>query len=357
MGHFRYRARGAASVEAAISMLLIVPVFLYALFLDDLLRYAGDLQEAVTSTPWDFTGQDYTRTGTRGLGKVEGSAPPGGQTAVQWQARLMFCDHESSGDSYEKGQDCGAQDHHAGKALSGHVCWLNAGARQVTCEPVQTDVGLLKEGQFRQYQAVFGTAGGMYECHARSVVENYLMPKSFLQRFSKVDLAKKNWKSQGSDYHENATQGTDETAYFLEAQHFSLVTDPWALNGDLKAPNPGDTLAVRPGDKRGELYERVNHVYTRSPAFAALAAADALFRTAASEQELLAPGAKPDDPLDPNVSLQKTRSVPPTQAIQEEKRSVHYFATPWKDWSRDAYEKTAHKRGAYYLGCKNPEAC
>ncbi|HEY0093945.1 MAG TPA: hypothetical protein VGB96_06455, partial [Archangium sp.] len=54
-------ARGAAAVEMALSMLVFVPIFLYALFLDDLLRYSLDAQEAALSTVWDFTVQDYSR--------------------------------------------------------------------------------------------------------------------------------------------------------------------------------------------------------------------------------------------------------------------------------------------------------
>jgi hypothetical protein len=337
-------------------MLLIVPAFLYALFLDDLLRYAGDLQEAVTSTPWDFIGQDYTLQEPRGLDHQPGSAPVGGGTRVQRHARQMFCDHESSGDSYDRGKDCDAQDHHEGKALSGHICWLNPGAHQVTCDPVQKDVGLLKDKQFQQYHATFSTAGGLYDCHAKSIVENYLLPKSFLQEFSKVELSKKNWKSSGTNYHANAIEGASDTAYYLEEQHFSLVTDSWAVNSKPDNAGTKDALAVRPDDKKGLLFERVKHVYERDPVFPAFKAAEALFRAETVSQGLLA-SYKPDDPLTPSVSLQKVQDGAPTQRIREENRSRKYFATPWKDWSRDAHEKTGKNRGKYYLGCKTPEGC
>ncbi len=356
MRHFPNRERGAASVEAALSMLLIIPVFMYALFLDDLLRYAGDLQEAVTSTPWDFIGQDYTRHGTRGMEEAPGTAPPGGKTRVQRQARLMFCDHESSGDSYDQGQDCGAQDHHEGKALSGHICWLNSGAQQVTCNPVRQEVGLLEDSRFQKYQAEFSKEGGLYECHAQSIVENYLLPKRFLQEFSQVELTKKNWKSEGTDYHANATRGDDATAYYLEKQHFSLVTDSWALNSEPQETGTRDTLAVRPDAKRGRLFDRVKHVYTQDPVFPAFETAIALFRAAAVEQQLLAPG-EPDDPRVPSVSLQESNAPAPEQAISEEGHSRRYFATPWKDWSRDSHERAGLSRGAYYMGCRTPEGC
>ncbi|KFE68959.1 hypothetical protein [Hyalangium minutum] len=337
-------------------MIIIVPAFLYALFLDDLLRYAGDLQEAVLSTPWDLIGQNYEEpSGRKGSGGSDASKRI--QAVVQHQARLMFCDHESSGDSYNHGQDCDAQDHHAGRALSGHVCWLNPEAEQVTCDPVRTEVGLLQTPAFRKYQDAFGQAGGLYECHGKEVVENYLMPQSFLQQFSHVDLAKKNWKADGSDYHGNAKAGTGTTAYYLEKQHFALVTDSWALNGDLKASNPGDTLAVRPDDNEGALQERVSLVYTVLPEAQRFLDEDKLFSQVANDQQLLASHLPPQERKTARVSLQKTRMAVPTQRIQEENRASPYFATPWKDGSRDAYEKTGKNRGAYYMGCKTVEGC
>ncbi|NTX57583.1 hypothetical protein HR086_40425, partial [Myxococcus sp. CA039A] len=56
----RHRAaRGAAAVETALCMLVIIPVFMYALFLDDLLRHTLDSQETALSTVWDYAVQDY----------------------------------------------------------------------------------------------------------------------------------------------------------------------------------------------------------------------------------------------------------------------------------------------------------
>lgn len=356
MWHSLRRQRGAASVEAAISMLIIVPAFLYALFLDDLLRYAGDLQEAVTSTPWDLIGQNYEKPS--GRRNTAGAATQSTiATVVQHQARLMFCDHESSGDSYNQGQDCDEQTHHEGRALSGHVCWINPQAEQVTCDPVKAEVGLLNNKVFQGYHGSFSPAGGLYECHGKEVVENYLMPQSFLQEFSHVALAKKNWKADGKDYHSNAEAGTGATAYYLEKQHFALITDSWALNGDLKASNPGDTLAIRPDDTEGALQERVDYVFKKVPLYQPFLEQDKQFSGEANDHELLADRTPPLDRRTARVSLQKTRMAAPTQDIQEEAGPAHYFATPWKDGSRDAYERTGKNRGEYYMGCKTVEGC
>src|SRR3954468_21669295 len=90
------KQRGAAMVELAISMLLIIPVFMYVLFLDDLLRFRLDQQEATVTTLWDYTIQNYDQAIP-----TEGSStqPAGNQSAVQKYARNTYCDHEGALDS------------------------------------------------------------------------------------------------------------------------------------------------------------------------------------------------------------------------------------------------------------------
>jgi hypothetical protein len=356
----RHSQRGAASVEAAISMLIIIPAFMYSLFLDDLLRYAADLQEAVVSTPWDFSGQNFTQPGSRGLGSYRPKSEPyGGETLVQNQARLMFCDHESSGDTYsaDADQDCNSQDHHVGKALSGHVCWLNKNAEQITCEPVQTNIGALGDPVYSAYKGRFGNTGGLYECYGKEVVENYLLPKSFLQEFAgDTKMTKKNWKAAGTDIHGNAEKGDNDTAYYLEQQRFAVLTDPWAVNeipsADGNEKESQLDLAVAPGTKSGPLYDRVNLVYQRNLLYAPMAGSVGNFMMTAG-QKLLSPGALAlgDSPLTPNVSLTKAGTRPPEQSIRQDKSTASYYSTPWQDWNSDPYKATNSARGKYYMGC------
>ena len=329
--------RGAASVEAAISMIIIIPIFMYALFLDDLLRYAADVTEAVTSTPWDFTGQDYMAGGDKA-------------SEVQGMARLMFCDHESSGDSYNQGQDCDATDHHDERAFVGHVCWLNDEnkAEQVTCTQADRNAGKVGVGSIDQFTDQFGASGGLYSCYAKAVVENYLLPKSFLQEFSNVDLSKENWKGKG-DIHGNAKAGTDDTAYFLAQQDFAIITDTLALN------DRAASVAVSPDTKSGVMYERVENIYTDAQGFDRFRTDYTTFKTALDGQNLLMPGVG-DDPLTPNVALPEAGQH--TQAIESDQGgSKDFFATPWQDGSSNNHEKTYQARGSYYMGCKNPESC
>jgi len=356
--------RGAASVEAAVSMLIIVPTFLYALFLDDLLRYAGDLQETVVSTPWDFTTQDYTRPDDLGLGHYPAYAPAGGAQVVQRNARLMFCDHESSGDSYNRGLDCKEETHHKGKALSGHVCWLTPGAHQITCDAAKKDVGDLANSRsgvvtdrtFATYKQSFGNNGGLYACHALSAVENYLLPKSFLPEFSKEPLAKKNWLRAGDSIHGNARKGDRETAYYFTEQRFALVTDPWALN-ERVIDKKKASVAVSPGTKSGPLHDRVEHVYKTTLLYSPMlgSTADLLQKTLSQKLLLFSPVAT--EVVSPNVSLSEGELPQPIQKIKQDKDKHAYFSTPWRDGASNAYERTAQARGRYYMGCQRQEGC
>lgn len=357
--------RGAASVETAICMLVIIPVFLYSLFLDDLLRYSLDVQEAAISTVWDLTVQDYSTKGDPGT--------------VQRHARLMYCDHESGKDRYDattgdgKYSDCEDTDHH--KALSAHVCWLNDNAEQVTCEGPDKSVGDVNaDGLYNAYHSEF-TNGGMYRCRAKAVVENYLLPKSFLPEFSDDDgeehnLTKKRWTG---DVHENSTKGKggwEGDAYYIKEQHLAILTDTWALT---------DAVNIEPGQKDtgNALYQRVANVYQnpQNIGFTEMNAQASNFFSTAMNNNLLSPALvgglvapwpgsreiggilKPDDPRQPNISIKAANGAPTQTIDQGSEGSGTYFNSEWRDWDNDRTRKSYDKRGAYYMGCKNPEEC
>jgi hypothetical protein len=370
---FRRHPRGAAAVEMSICMLVIVPVFLYALFLDDLLRYSLDAQEAALSTAWDFAVQDYSRS----LVKTEGaSKPPGGLTVVQNQARLMFCDHESGIDSYQLGsytdengapvskyRDCEETGHH--QALAAHICWINDNARQVTCEETDTSAAQLGDALHTSFQNKF-TRGGLIRCSARAVVENYLLPKRFLQEFSKQDLTKNQWKGTGQAIHNNSKQGDVSNAYFLAEQRLAILTDTWALTTPANVRpddryDPSSRKPQPPPTERGperDLHSQVHHVYTTVDPYRYLDRHAELFFKQAESGQLLSPDAKKqDDPRQPRLAIAPVNGGEPVEKIQQAKGAATYFNTEWRDWERDPYQQTYERRRAGYLGCKLGEGC
>lgn len=363
--------RGAAAVEMSISMLIFVPVFLYALFLDDLLRYSLDAQETALSTVWDFTVQDYA---IRQL-PVEMKSPGGGNTRVQKQARHMFCDHESGIDSfqqktyqgadgktYQNLPDCEETDHH--KALAAHVCWINSQAKQVTCEKAEAMAASVGDGLQRTFQAEF-TRGGLIRCEARAVVENYLLPEQFLSQFAKEELVNKQWEGEGDEIHQNSKKGTLQNAYFLKKQQLAILTDTWALTRP-EDVRPGAAASEEKSEDRTnppnpprKLREMVEHVYQKNNGFTGPGGVGKTaneFLSQASNAELL-DGSKPDDPTKPNLAISPYRGAPPTEKIKQESGNASYFNTEWEDWERNQTPKTAERRHAGYLGCAPNVGC
>lgn len=353
------RARGAAAVELALSMIVFIPVFMYAIFLDDLLRYSLDVQEATVSTVWDFTVQDYTKP----LRKESTVADhPGGLSAVQKYARLMYCDHESGKNDYEgmitgsdgnmTYTDCEGTDHH--KALVAHVCWINPKAQQVTCDEPDSSAGSIStDPLYGRYQNSF-TNGGLIRCVAKAVVENYLLPEEFLPEFSKKKLTRENWKDKGGNVHSNAKEGDSSNAYYIKEQKLAIITDTWALTRDAK---------IEPGTKSGEFYDRVANVY-QNPAnggYTNVVSKSTDFLTSATEELLssavMADGILGDLPARPNVAISPQTGGEPTQEISQEMSKKKYFNTEWKDWDKNTNEKTYNARGNWYLGCKQDQKC
>lgn len=359
------RPLGAAAVEMSICMLVIVPVFLYALFLDDLLRHSLDAQEAALSTAWDFSVQDYSEP----LTKAGGGNPPGGSTTVQHHARLMFCDHESGIDSYQRRsytgadgkpvsryRDCEETNHH--QALGAHVCWINSDAKQVTCEEADNSVAHVGDALHSSFQDAF-THGGLIRCSARAVVENYLLPKSFLQEFSKKELTRHQWKGAGQAIHDNSREGNSSNAYFLAEQRLAILTDTWALTQPANI-RPDDRYLPTPTGSRPErnLHEQVRHVYKRAGPYRDLWRYTEAFFSLAESSEVLSRYAKfQHDPRAPRLAISPVNGGEPVEKIQQANSSATYFNTEWRDWERDYTRLTYERRGTGYLGCKLGEGC
>ncbi|MBZ4415126.1 hypothetical protein K8638_01375 [Myxococcus sp. RHST-1-4] len=338
-------------------MLVLIPVFLYALFLDDLLRHVLDAQEAALSTIWDYTVQDYAK-------QPQGEAFAGFGN-VQGHVRQMYCDHESGIDSYEEGEagECGSLENHHHELVS-HACWLNPGSEQVQCT-LSRDVGELGVSQHQSYMDEFGK-GGLIRCTARLGVQNYLLQRKVFAQFSKVDLARDK-KDRGSGIHANAQGGTYEDdakgvagdVYLLPWERSSIVTDTWALT---------EHADIRPGTAQGELYDRVLQQYEHqdNPGFTQMQSEAVNFVQEAIQDELLAPSlaitdSTPpgDDPRKPSIAIKPhlEGEPAPEETITQQGSSQNYFNSEWQDWDQDNNKESYQQRGNWYMGCNQEETC
>ncbi|RMG19751.1 MAG: hypothetical protein D6729_04480 [Deltaproteobacteria bacterium] len=320
-------------VETAISMIIIVPVILYSLYLYDALSYKLDLQEAITGAAWDFTTRDYQAESTSAI-----------QGSVQRNNRLTWCDHTSAYDSYDRNYDCENEGHH--KAVAAHACWLGDGAKQVTCSIDTGYANYYLQPAITGFHGRF-THGGFVTCDARLSVANYLVPQEFLQQFHGDHKLFERDQLSGS-VHDASASGN---VLVLEGQPFGLLVDTWALNRDGNNP-----WQISPDQKRGEIYDRVNTIYQRNLGYVTTVAASADFFATAYSKDLLNPAfplLMGDNPLTPNISIRK--GLPGDQTIRQEGRNAKYFSYPWKDWARDPYLRSSQARGNNYMGNKRPE--
>lgn len=343
-------ARGAAAVETALCMLVIIPVFMYAIFLDDLLRHMLDAQETVLSTVWDYAVSDYAA-------KPEGGEAFAGFGQTQGLARQMYCDHESGVDSYKANPpECDLRSMHHHQELVAHACWMHPEAQQVECTVSQNAVGSYGVTLHAAYMSQFNR-GGLIRCSARSGVQNYLLPTTFLQEFSQVDLAKEHMEG---DVHDNAEKKGDRSkdTYYLPKEHIALVTDTWALT-KRQSFEPGESQK-----EEGDLYARVAQVYTNgeNSGYTQMQAAAQTLVTQAISNKLLSPtlalaGARPgDDPTRVSMSI-KPQNGAPTQLINQGLGAGTYFNNEWRDWEANNNEKTKQKRGDFYMGCQKAGQC
>jgi hypothetical protein len=224
VNRLRRARRGQAMVELAISMLVIVPVIMYILFIDDLLRAKLDLEEAVMTAPWEYARVDFEK----------GAAGNGVRSAI----RLSWCDHTTAYNSYNRTYDCDNTIHHV--ALTAHECWLTAGAKQVTCS-VDKDFGKL-DGLLTAGTAHDNwTKGGLVRCSARLGVINYYLPMKLFEEFTEEQITRAE-KMHGSP-HAAAKSVTVESHYLLEEQQAGLLVDTWKLEDmpqRMSTPGSGD---------------------------------------------------------------------------------------------------------------------
>lgn len=353
----RKNQRGAAMVELAISMLLIIPIFLYVLFLDDLLKFRLDQQEAVSSTLWDYSIQNYDQAlPTEGTA----AADKGNLTQVQKYARNTYCDHEGgidsngtqlitetdkNGNSHQSYVDCGgstSSDHHKGN-LSAHACWLGSG-EQVTCDQPLKDVGVV--GAASDYAGEF-QKGGMYRCEGKLEVLNNLIPQQFFNdSFSKVDMSKKNWQGKNGDQaHQNGNSADGSNSYIFKPSEFALVTDTWALT-EKQNINPEQGGKMK---DRAEFAQQKNGGLVKTMYFAAKGMTYAYAAQALSKQAVIV---NPNTILNVNVSIHA--NDPPTHSVKQDTGSRSYYDSPFMDWSGNPTQQTYNNRGNAYMGCPNP---
>lgn len=209
----RSSKRGTATVELAVLMIVLIPTILYTMYLEDLLIFKFDLEETVTSTPWDFANADYRKNDTDAI-----------TGTVRQSAMQTFWDHTSAWNSYEDpNYDAKETIHH--QDMAAHQCWLAQGGQEIQCE-VDKMTGMLIEPTFN-----FKNKGGLAHCNAILGVQNYFLPNKFFEWWGKVSITgdgnqkmKRHTAGQGEIHNEARND-----PYLYPKLTFGVVHDTWAL--------------------------------------------------------------------------------------------------------------------------------
>lgn len=233
--------RGQAAVEMAVTMIVLIPIIFYSLFLEDLLVFHLEWQEAIVVSPWEPSFIDY----------VEKKNPS--IMAMRYN-RVAYCDHTVANDTFNATTDCDDAKHHV--AMTAHQCWLGGG-KQVTCGK---DTSIGKDIQTDYYDKFNG--GGLVHCTARLNVSNWFIINRF-RNFGKELVESDRERHQDSeDKHTVGKSTTESTGWVFGGQgesggassggeagddgaeedtpastggrntddYFSVLHDPWAVN-------------------------------------------------------------------------------------------------------------------------------
>ncbi len=256
MTTFRTRKpRGGAAVETAVMLIALIPLIMCSFYLQDLLFYHLDQDEGVYSSTWDFLSFDYRHIGEKDAYKGDPNPHAAADAKnipsyVTKANRFTYGDHTSAYNNYGS-EDMDSYQHH--QALAAHECWLaneNGGAadnqgQQITCWSVSNntiDIGN-PSPIYPNNIALGALTGNVYACRGRLGVENYFLPKKFLNFGKKnkagnvgltPDLDSGEMKRYDVPTGSGATTTIHDNAkndsYLLPEGVFRVMHDSWALN-------------------------------------------------------------------------------------------------------------------------------
>lgn len=154
----KHRARGQAASELAVMGVVLVPIFFYAVSLQDLLLYKLDAYETITSSPWDGQVQNYqTERHTERSDLYQG------------ENQSTWADHTSA-------DRTGPADNHEGS-----IAVMPSWSKPLDCK--MSDVGIAEKGDATQafYPLWRRGGGGSYlTCEAEKYVRHKFIPYRFL---------------------------------------------------------------------------------------------------------------------------------------------------------------------------------
>jgi hypothetical protein len=375
MRTYRSRSnRGQAAVELSLLGILIIPTFLYIIFLDDLLRYKQDQQEAMVAAGWDFTTLNWDHQTLQNpeyylpnKGTPANQADSRHESHVSFYNRMAYSDHTAATPRFDDPTADLSEKHHLG--VGAHQCWLVGETKnnQVTCTQVDVNIAAnftvdgTVNGRTRLRDFVSQGTGGLYQCKGRVGVVNNFLPSGVLF-FSKEELSSRKFHGKFSDSGSIDFDGKNTHSYrkSAEAYHFpfdtfAVVTHPWAMT-DQEDVSPTNSPRLPATTSGVPLYDRVVQIYNSVGPIAAIGSAT-IYPVKAIQQQLISPAVIIDQAtpvssgdlmLTPEVAFRK--AYDPT--VNGYQGGTFYSSQYWDFQSNDV-RTHYNNRGTWYLGNKN----
>jgi hypothetical protein len=254
--------------------IILVPIIMYYLFLEDALYFKLNAQEPVVAAPFDMLTVNYNMP-VKDVGHFN---------------RLIYCDHSSAYDSSGAGGsrldatfDCqgsppGPEDesnslpednpvsvyagsdkgHHTEHGA--HQCWVTQGAQQLQCftggDAPKVGTSILASGPASKWIEYYNK-GALTTCSDRVGVMNYIIMTKFFSWSAKGPaLTGGPWGDHELRHntkwaHADAAHANDTNQILMPEQKLAILTDPWALN-HLAEVTPNENAPVTSTYKPGE---------------------------------------------------------------------------------------------------------
>ncbi|QRK08213.1 hypothetical protein JQX13_51220 [Archangium violaceum] len=371
------RRRGAALVETALLMLVLIPLLLYAIFLMDAAYMKLDLQETVVSGLWDFS------TRNREAGKKDNERLD--ELALTSRAvRATYSDHTSAfddgaevdapgyGDTSRIRGNHDHQKHHKIYFAAQYTFRFDANVgpdTQFKCT-VKEDSSWANDvtNVLPTFANSRYNAGGQVVCEATGYIYNYLLPEKLFTEFTEVKMSDLTKRGTGSDSHAYQGQGNN----IIAKERGSLFFNTWALRTGSETGRLDEKTDIGaregggdPQNVEGPFYDRVVATYSDIPSYAAVTAASANFTSKAMSTDLMTAvtaGARTREVAGlPNMAgtflVARYKPQSPGQKQQSPQDFIGgkgYQSTPYSGVN-NKYVNAYNKRGVHYMGCKQAE--
>ncbi|NMO14184.1 hypothetical protein HPC49_19345 [Pyxidicoccus fallax] len=247
------RARGAATVEFAVSLLVLIPVLLYAIYAGELFLAGTRAQEAEITAGWDLTAyrmHDYLGGDTGGPGgEGEDSGAATRRRVIQTVPPRL--EQELKGlDSYHR---------NASTREGRRMLLSEQSLRRLGCQPFNVEGG--DRYPLRTFEGIpngvrhYLHRGSYMACRAEVGFRSPYMPGTMREGFmSRVDLLPERLRNGFT------MCGVGRSLRGCDGAGFLILTDDWGLEDSRES-----RVAAREEEKNERYYRVGNSVYHRSP--------------------------------------------------------------------------------------------